>query len=135
MEKTTTDLDELNKVTVERVSSVKTELEGRIQDETKERADIIRDTLNGIEGEIVSVKDLVQREKAALEEAIQGRYSVVSWESLSLFDWTVLHKKSTVGGERGSQKATDSADKLQQYVSIKGGEGGPKIRYFCKHHM
>ena len=132
MEKTTTDLDELNKVTVERVSSVKTELEGKIQDETKERADIIRDTLNGIEGEIVSVKDLVQREKSALEEAIQGRYSVVSWESLSLFDWTVLirdqsHKKSTVGAERGSQKATDSADKLQQYVSIKGGEGGPKI--------
>ena len=132
MEKTTTDLDELNKVTVERVSSVKTELEGKIQDETKERADIIRDTLNGIEGEIVSVKDLVQREKSALEEAIQGRYSVVSWESLSLFDWTVLirdqsQKKSTVRGERGSQKATCSADKLQQYVSIKGGEGGPKI--------
>ena len=78
MEKTQTDLDELNKVTVERLSEVKTELEGRIQDESKERADIIRDTLTGIEGEIVSVKDLVQTEKSALQEAIQGRYSVMS---------------------------------------------------------
>ena len=78
MEKTQTDLDELNKVTVERLSEVKTELEGRIQDESKERADIIRDTLTGIEGEIVSIKDLVQTEKAALEEAIQGRNSVMS---------------------------------------------------------
>ena len=49
-----------------------------LQDESKERADIIRDTLTGIEGEIVSIKDLVQTEKAALEEAIQGRYSVMS---------------------------------------------------------
>ena len=49
---------------------MKTELTGRIQDESKERADIIRDTLAGIEGEIVAVKDLVQREKSALEEAI-----------------------------------------------------------------
>ena len=47
------------------------------QDESKERADIIRDTLTGIEGEIVSIKDLVQREKTVLEEAIQGGYSVV----------------------------------------------------------
>ena len=78
MEKTQTDLDELNKVTVERLGAVKTELEGKIQDESKERADIIRDTLTGIEGEIVSVKDLVQKEKLALEEAIQGRYSVIS---------------------------------------------------------
>ena len=78
VEKTQTDLDELNKVTVERLGAVKTELEGKIQDESKERADIIRDTLTGIEGEIVSVKDLVQKEKLALEEAIQGRYSVIS---------------------------------------------------------
>ena len=74
VEKTQTDLDELNKLTVERLGAVKTELEGKIQDESKERADIIRDTLTGIEGEIVSVKDLVQKEKLALEEAIQGRY-------------------------------------------------------------
>ena len=78
VEKTQTDLDELNKVTVERLGAVKTELEGKIQDESKERADIIRDTLTGIEGEIVSVKDLVQKEKLALEEAIQGRFSVTS---------------------------------------------------------
>jgi hypothetical protein len=71
IEKAQTDLDELNNVTIERINSVKSGLESKIQDEAKERADIIKDTLTGIETEIINVKDLIHKDKTCWEEAVQ----------------------------------------------------------------
>ena len=70
-EKVQTDLDALNTASIERLDEARADLITKIDDERKERADIIKDALTGIEGEITGVKNSIEREKQSLEESNQ----------------------------------------------------------------